>query len=221
MRTALFSAALLASSTAMAATAIDGLYSSVYGGYSYLPDNVSQTHYGTKYERASLNSGYNAGARFGYQNHPFRYEAEFSYLKASAKSFHTNRFPFLPEPVIKRQRKVSGESTAVLGMANVYYDFPDMVPCISPFLGFGLGYGWAETTLNSHRFLMHRHFKGSGSAFAYQGTAGLTYNFTENYALNLAYRYVGTTRIDGLGKVFQGNLASVGVIYRYNEYFYK
>lgn len=221
MRIALFSAALLASQAAMAATAIDGLYSSVYGGYSYLPDNLSQTAYNTKYERASFNNGYNAGARFGYQNHPFRYEAEFTYLKASAKSFHTNHFPFLPEPLVRRHRKVEGNTSAALGMANVYYDFPDMVPCISPFIGVGLGYGWTETTVSSRRFFIRRYFKGSGSTFAYQGTAGLTYNFTENYALNLAYRYVGTTRVAGLGKAFQGNLASVGVIYRYNEYFYK
>jgi opacity protein-like surface antigen len=221
MKIAFFSATVLASSLATAATPIDGLYSSVFGGYSYLPDNVSERHHGIKFERASFNNGYNAGYRFGYQTHPLRYEGEFSYLRANVKSFHSNRFPFGLTPGFKRHRNVSGNTSAVLGMGNLYYDFPDMVPCIAPFLGLGLGYGWIETSMGNHSRFTRRHFKGSGSSFAYQGTAGLTYNFTENYALNIAYRYVGTTQVNGLGKVFQGHLASVGVIYRFNEYNYK
>jgi len=222
MRIALFSAAFLASGLAAAATPIDGLYASVFGGYSYLPDNVSKYHYGTKFDRAEFKSGYNVGGRFGYQSHPLRYEGEFTYTQADVKSFHTTRrfSPFFTGR--KRHRRVGGDTSAALGMANVYYDFPDMVPCISPFVGVGVGYGWIETSLN-HRelFINRQHFKGSGSAFAYQGTAGFTFNFSENYALNLAYRYVGSTRVSDLGKSFQGNLASVGVVYRYNEYKYK
>lgn len=221
MRIALFSAAFLASSLAVAATPIDGLYASVFGGYSYLPDNVSKYRYGIKFDRAEFDKGYNIGGRFGYQSHPLRYEGEFSYIRASTKSFHTTRYPFQLNPVRQRHRRVNGDTSATLGMANVYYDFPDMVPCISPFLGAGLGYGWIQTSLKNREFFTRQHFQGSGSTFAYQGTAGFTFNFSENYALNLAYRYVGTSRVDDIGKSFQGHLGSVGVIYRFNEYKYK
>lgn len=222
MRIALFSAALLASGLAVAATPIDGLYASVFGGYSYLQDNVSKNYYGTKYDRVEFDGAYNVGGRFGYQSHPLRYEGEFTYIQGDVKSFHSKRLPpFQLTPIRQRHRHVNGDTNAALGMANIYYDFPDMVPCISPFVGIGLGYGWIETSMKGHNLLFRRHFEGSGSAFTYQGTAGFTFNFAENYALNLAYRYVGSTRVDGLGKTFQGNLASVGVIYRFNEYKYK
>lgn len=226
MKTAFFSATLLASGLAAAATPIDGWYSSVFGGYSYLPDNISRTYYGTTFTHASYTAGYNAGGRFGFQGGPMRYEGEFTYISANANAFRANGI---------RRFHPSGHSNAALGTANVYYDFPEMVPCISPFLGGGLGYGWVEGRLNSRRspfaqrFVNHRNalvahqfsFKGSDSVFAYQATAGLTYNFAENYALNIAYRYVGTTRVDKLGKIFQANLASIGVVYRFNEYNYK
>ncbi|CDZ78780.1 Opacity protein antigens [Legionella massiliensis] len=222
MRIALFSAALLASGLTVAATPIDGLYGSVFGGYSYLPDNVNKNYHGNKFERAEFNGGYNVGGRFGYQSHPLRYEGEFTYIQADVKSFHSGRHqPFQFGPIRQRHRHVNGDTSSALGMANVYYDFPEMVPCISPFVGVGLGYGWVQTSMKNHNLLFRQQFKGSGSAFAYQGTAGFTFNFSENYALNLAYRYVGSTRVDDLGKNFQGNLASLGVVYRFNEYQYK
>lgn len=215
MRIVFFSAALFASSLAIAATPIDGWYSSVFGGYTYIPDNVKKTYYGYGIDRASYGSGYNAGGRFGFQSNPMRYEAELTYIQAKAQKFSINE---------RRQRHASGHNTAALAMGNVYYDFPEMVPCIAPYLGIGLGYGWVEADLRSrhdYRFYGPTHFKGSSSAFAYQGTAGITFNFSENYAFNLAYRYVGTDHIDHVGKVFQANLASIGVVYRFNEYNYK
>ncbi len=62
MRIQLFSAALIATGINYAATPVDGWYSSVFGGYTYLQDNISVTapdgyfRNGTRY-----NSGYNAG----------------------------------------------------------------------------------------------------------------------------------------------------------------
>lgn len=227
MRIALFSATLLVSSLATAATAIDGLYSSLYGGYSYLPDNIRQFHRGVFFDNVSYHNGYNAGLRFGFQSHPLRYEGELTFINAKANTFRLRQFFNQPFP----NRYVSGQAYAAFAMANVYYDFFEIIPCISPFLGVGLGYGWIETTVNikNYYFLNYSflyssseyRFRGADSAFAYQGTAGLTFNFSENYALNVAYRYIGTTKINQLGKNFQTNLASVGVVYRFDEYKYK
>jgi opacity protein-like surface antigen len=267
MKIALFSASLLASSLSMAAIPIDGIYSSLFGGFSYLPDNISAIHQGSHFQLASFNSGYNAGGRFGYQSGHLRYEGEVTYTAASAKSFSTNSIPFQFFGPLRHHRTVNGRTQAGFGMANVYYDFPEVVPCISPFLGIGLGFGRVQTTLNTERefisqgffnpallgsgttgtglitpasltpgfvtpgfsnngipvreFFVQRRFKGADSAFAYQGTAGFTFNYLENWALNIAYRYIGSTRLDRLGKSFQGNLASVGVVYRFNGYIYK
>ena len=232
MKIAFFSSALLVANTAMGATPINGWYSSLFGGANYLFDNIHVIKHDFERTRASYDFGYVAGGRLGFQNSLIRYEAEVTYLNADIKRFRINDIP---------QRRVRGDANAVFGMANVYYDFPDMVPAISPFLGVGLGYGWVEGRLGScnvchphhplhhllhpfhHPFDHHRPIDhhGSSSVFAYQTTFGFTYNFEENYALNIAYRYIGTTRVDALGKVFQANLGTVGIIYRFNEHIYK
>ncbi len=252
MRIVCFLLIMLASNLAKAVVPIDGLYGSLFGGYSYVSDNINRTQNNAlsriRYERVSYTNGFNAGGRFGYQANHWRYEGELTYIGASVDSFDFS----LPSFGVLRARNASGQSNNVLGTANVYFDFPEIIPCISPFLGGGLGYGWFRSSL-THRNLFRRHagffsfflpnaflpqnsqtlqnpiflaqntvhFNGSGSAFVYQGTAGLTYNFSENYALNLAYRFVGSTRVNALGKAFRSNLASLGVVYRFNEYNYK
>lgn len=212
MKTAFFSAALLAASSSMAATPVQGWYGSAFGGYSYIPENVDVTTRGLTRNNVAYNSGYNVGARIGYQSNPLRYEAEYTYIKGNLRKFTINSV---------YQNNVSGQTTASLGMANIYYDFPDMVPAISPFLGIGLGYGWVEAVLDSRRHYRNTGFSGSDYVFAWQGTAGFTYNFAENFAANIAYRYVDTARVSALGKQFQAHLATAGFIYRFNESSYK
>jgi len=64
-------------------------------------------------------------------------------------------------------------------------------------------------------------FKLVDNEFAYQGTVGLTYNFAENYALNVGYRYIATSHGNSFGKVFQAQVANAGVIYRFDRGNYK
>jgi len=212
MRIAFFSAALIASSASFAATPVQGWYASVFGGYSYLPENVDLFRYGVNRNNSAYDSGYHAGVRVGFQSNPLRYEAEYTYINANLKKFTIDNV---------YQLGVNGSNTANLGMANVYYDFPDMVPAISPFLGIGLGYGWVQGVLNSQGPNGLTRYTGESSVFAYQATGGFTYNFRENFAVNIAYRYVGTDRVGELGKFFQGHLGSVGVVYRFNQASYK
>lgn len=220
MRIVFFSAALLASSLATAATPIPGWYGSLFGGYNFIPDNIKKIQHNTLFGRAVYHNSYNAGGRFGFQSTPMRYEAEFTYINSRVSSFRANRHRFLLLQGFRRYHD-EGQNNAYFAMANVYYDFPEMIPCIYPYLGAGIGYAFVDATFRSRDVFHPLRFSGSDSAFAYQGTAGLTYNFAENWALNIAYRYVGTTTINALGKVFQGNLGSVGVVYRFNEYYYK
>lgn len=201
---------------AQAATPINGLYSSVFIGYTFMPDNIRKQILDVFFNEASYNSGYNAGGRFGLQINEFRGEAEVTYINAKVHRFSAN---------LIEQSQASGQNVAAFGMANVYYDFPEMLPAIVPFAGIGIGAGWDRAHFDNHfhKFIpvIKFNFAGEDTTFAYQGTLGLTYNFAENYALNAAYRYIGTTRNHALGKVFQANLGTVGVVYRFNENFYK
>lgn len=213
MRITLLSAAMLASGIACAATPVDGVYTSVFGGYTYLPSNISVYNwdYGLFRDGSKYNGGFNAGGRIGYQSNPLRYEAEYTFLKAETKHLDVNYI---------KHDNLEGYASANLLMANVYYDFPDMLPAISPYLGVGIGYAYLQSEILTYS-PYYAYFKASESAFAYQGTAGITYNFAENYAVNLAYRYVATSNTDGFGKVFQAHLASAGAVYRFDQGNYK
>ena len=213
MNIRLLSMALLASSVATAATPVDGWYTSVFGGYTYLTDNIhNYDNYGRFRNDAGYNGGYNAGGRIGYQSNPLRYELEYTYLEANAKHFDLN---------YRRQVAVTGYASGNLFMGNAYYDFPDMLPAISPYLGVGIGYAYLQGTLNSAGPLATTYFSANESAFAYQATAGITYNFAENYAVNLAYRYVATDKTNGFGKAFQAQIANAGVVYHFDRGNYK
>ncbi|MDI1352917.1 MAG: outer membrane beta-barrel protein [bacterium] len=212
MRLILLSAAFLASGIASAATPVNGWYSSVFGGYTNLPSNINTLNYALLRDQVGYKNGYNAGGRVGYQSNPIRYEAEYTYINGKTKHFDINHV---------RQTGVSGSATGNFLMANLYYDFPDMLPAISPYLGVGIGYAYLETSLHSYGPFGRTYFKANDSAFAYQGTAGITYNFSENYAVNIAYRYTATNKVDTLGKAFQANMANFGVVYRFDQVNYK
>lgn len=212
MKKLLFSSAILASSIATAATPIDGLYANAFGGYAYLPDNINKMHNGLFRSHSAYNNGYNAGGSLGYKSAPLRYEGELTYIRANLHQFKVNGY---------RQRGVTGLNQTGLAMANIYYDFPDMVPCIEPFLGLGIGYAYVDSTYRSKGPFGSTHFEDADSAFAYQGIAGLTYNFAEAWALTVSYRYVATDKIHEFGKIFQANLANAGVTYRFDEGNYK
>lgn len=208
MRIRLLSIALLASNIAAAATPVDGWYTSVFGGYTYLPENIETSNVGLFINNTAYNGGYNVGGRIGYQSNPLRYELEYTYLEANAKHFN---LAYLSQDL------VSGYASGNLFMANAYYDFPDMLPLISPYLGAGIGYAYLETRLKSAAPLTPVYYKFTDGVFAYQATAGITYNFAENYALNLAYRFVGADKSNDFGRSIQAHLASLGAVYHFDQ----
>ncbi|MCC5791520.1 MAG: porin family protein [Legionellaceae bacterium] len=212
MKKMLLAASLLSCNLVNAATPIDGLYLGAFGGYSYVPDNLNVSRAGLTRSFASYNDGWNTGLRLGYQSNPMRYELEYTYLRANLKHFRINHI---------RQPNVSGFNDVSLLMANAYMDLPEMVPLISPFLGAGLGYALVRGKFNSANPPEFSRYHAKNNVFAYQATTGLTYNFAENYAINLAYRFVATVRADEFGRSFQAHMANVGVLYRFDEARYK
>jgi opacity protein-like surface antigen len=203
---------LLVSSSANTATPIDGWYSNVFGGYAYVPNNIAKSRGGIMYTDANYESEYNAGGSFGYKSNPMRYEGQVTYVSAMLDHIAENNL---------RDPRVAGYANGIFGMANVYYDFPMIIPTLSPFLGVGLGYGWINVKVDNTRLPNTSDFRISDSAFAYQGTLGVTFNFAENYALNVGYRYLATNRVFDLGQSFQAHLANITAIYRYDEARYK
>ena len=66
MKFTIISAAILASSISYSATPIDGWYGAVFGGYSYVPNNIDTNNNGWWRTNSSYQSGYDAGAAFGW-----------------------------------------------------------------------------------------------------------------------------------------------------------
>lgn len=212
MKISLLTAALLASGIAQAATPVDGWYTSIFGGYTYFPENVDVVSNGLLFNNAEYTQGYNAGGRFGYQSNPIRYELEYTYMSATAKNYTVDTIA---------QENITGFTSANLVMANLYFDGPEILPSTVPYLGVGIGYAYLQTSLSSTGPTTATYFSAKDNEFAYQGTAGLTYNFAENYALNLAYRYVATNRADNFGSVFQAHIANAGFVYHFDRGNYK
>ncbi len=212
MKLRFLSVALLASNVVSAAVPIDGWYANLFGGYSYLPNNLSTSQSGYLLSNSSFDSGYNAGGRFGYKSNPLRFEGEFTYLHANVSGFKINNI---------HQSNEGGDASVPMIMANIYYDFPELIQSIEPFLGFGIGYSWVDTDFTSASPSPTIIYNNSKSAFTYQGTAGLMFNYSEHFSLDIAYRYLGTDKLSYLGKIFQANLFTVGATYRFDGNHYK
>lgn len=212
MKIAVFFASVLASYSSLAATPIDGWYTSLFGGYTYIPGNIDKTRFGLTRNNTTYQTGFDGGGNFGFKSNPMRYEGEVYYLKANTDKFEINRI---------KQTDVSGYNQAIFGLANIYYDFSGFTTLLQPFLGAGLGYGWIQSKLDSKGPLGITSFTAANSAFAYQGSAGLTFNFAENYALSLSYRYLSTLNLSEFGQRFQANMANLGATYRFDGNNYK
>ena len=84
-------------------------------------------------------------------------------------------------------------------LANVYYDFHNST-AFTPYVGAGLGLAFNYFGVD------WKHYNGDGGSiddrqtnFAWQVGAGVAYSFTDNMAVDVAYRYLdlGYTQVDG------------------------
>ena len=211
MKSSICFVTLILSAVTHAATPIDGIYTNGFGGYSYLPSNVNTYNNGYLVHNPKYKSGYEAGASIGYKSNPMRYEGEITYLKSSLSDFYANSI---------RLNSTGGIGQGVVALANIYYDFPSLNPLLQPFIGGGVGYGWFHASLKSNDPI-NVQYSASNNDFAYQATGGVTFNFAENYALNINYRYIASSHLSSFGSVFQAHVANAGATYRFDGPKYK
>src|SRR5882757_8106001 len=127
--------------------------------------------------KQSFNSGWNAGARAGYQWGAWRFEGEYSHRENGGN---------LTGPGARFNGTIDTNSF----MANGIYDIALGWP-ITPHIGFGIGMVELDGSLNTPNF--GTFSKSSDTLFAYQAIAGLRYMFTPNLAFDLDYRYRGSS----------------------------
>jgi outer membrane protein OmpA-like peptidoglycan-associated protein len=131
--------------------------------------------------RAKYDSGYAAGARAGYEWGPWRFEEEYTYRNNGLSSLSLGG---VKAPGISGSR----ESHAI--MTNILYDFNMGWP-VTPHIGAGIG---------AVNVVDHAKIAGRGQllndddwVLGYQAIGGVRYNVTPNVALDVDYRYLGTT----------------------------
>jgi len=135
--------------------------------------------------------GFAGGLSLGYEfeNH-IRLEAEFAYRR---NKVHVGSLDNDDGINISWHGKGITWNT-YSAMANVLYDI-DLGCNWTPYLGFGLGYAWNKVNIDCSK--ANKHFIDPGTeihnydkgAFAFQGIAGVAYNFTEKTSVGLEYRY--------------------------------
>ena len=137
----------------------------------------------------SFNDGFNVGARAGYMLGPWRLEGEYSYRGNTSNATVVGA-------------KVNGTMSSNTFMFNGIYDFTLGWP-VTPHLGFGLGGATLDGNFDAPS--VGYRSKTSDVVFAYQAIAGVRYVMTPNLALDLDYRYRGTS-----GVSYTTNAVTVG-----------
>jgi OOP family OmpA-OmpF porin len=168
----------------------------------------------------NTDSGFNVGARGGYQWGPWRFEEEYSYRRNSLSN--NNTFTLLGpfgNSITTNGGRTSGSIHSNAIMTNVIYDIGTWawnwwVP-ITPHIGAGVGAVDVSTSASINSFTLRNPIgapinpsspvsvpagtyggtliSGSGWRFGYQAIAGLRFEFSPAVAFDLDYRYLGTT----------------------------
>jgi OmpA-OmpF porin, OOP family len=178
------------------------------GGWTHLSDNTTTgnftvftpPHIATTAPytlTSNFNSGYNVGARVGYEWGPWRFEEEYSYRNNGLSSFsgtiQGRGFPGI----------ASGNTHSNAIMTNVLYDFTFGWP-ITPHIGGGVGAvnlnGSAgasdDVTIHGITSTGALNYSVSTWKFGYQAIAGIRYEINPTLSLDFDYRYLATPHFD-------------------------
>jgi len=156
-------------------------YIGAEGGWTSLPDQTD-TILNLTSVKARFDGGFNAGVRGGWEWGPWRFEEEYSYRRNGARDLVGTNFIL---------QWSSGNRHTNSIMTNVLYDFTLGYP-ITPHIGFWVG---AVDVFDGLKVPgIGQLFNNSSWQFGYQGIAGIRYNLSPTFTLDLDYRYFATTQ---------------------------
>ncbi len=181
----------------------DGAYAHILGGAS-IPT------------ASGLKTGYNAGVALGYKKGSWRYEAELLHSQSKLKFDLREITEEIKEKELADQLldslDLSGKIKVTSALANIYHDFEnlDLGP-VTPYVGLGIGVAHinGKVKVEVAAFNESASESVSGNEFAYQGIAGLRYDFNDKFAFTTDYRFVGT---EGL----RSHTINAGIVARFS-----
>jgi opacity protein-like surface antigen len=149
---------------------------------------------GSKTKVLTSSTGYDVGARAGYQFDNFRTEFQFDYANNSVDTFGNGDRSFSTDFVM-RDRSASGSTTSKTFLINGFIDVK--VPYlgafgVTPYFGGGIGGGQTSLDLKvGDRTIVN----GSEWGLAYDLGAGVRWQVMPNLSLDLGYRYRAITDV--------------------------
>lgn len=156
----------------------EGTYVAVNGGIAFLEDGDAGIAKGVDYFD---DKGYAVtvaiGKRIAAMNKQVRIEGELGYQKNEVDDCAGSRC-----------RDITGDLKAYSFLVNGYYDMVKGKKIV-PYLTAGIGVAKVDADIN-HR----AHVDDLG--IAYQVGAGIAYHITDNWHIDLKYRYMGTGEVD-------------------------
>lgn len=168
-----------------APAAAGGYYLGIQGGVGFLPESKGSDAQGSV--NFSYDTGYDGSITLGYDlgnNHPNigngRVELEFN-----AASNDINEVEF-----VENNAGAGGSADRTSIMLNTIGEYVTESGMIIYAL---LGIGWAEITLDNVSILGEPFVDDSNSQLAYQVGLGLAWKLSDHWALDVGYRYYGTT----------------------------
>ncbi len=212
IRTTLLAAAATLA-IAPAAHAYEGLYGAIGAGLNLLKDgDVSNDGPGGGGafifdSSADHSKGIGVYAAVGYDwGNSWRTELEFSHRNNDITSIATNPgFAGFPAGT------VSGDSTAVALMFNLLHDFNSGTR-YTPYIGGGVGFADVDHDIIGANGPIAIGYGANNRSFAYQGIVGVAVDLADSLALDLSYRYFGTTK-ENITGTLNGAPASIAVGY--------
>lgn len=143
----------------------------------------------------------------GYDFGNFRLESEFAYqVNNIGKINETLNVPG-DDPVSTSSYPIGGDVTNLSLLFNGYYDFLKG-SAVQPYITAGIGVARVIVQIEGE--------EDKDSVFAYKVGVGLSYNMSENVALDFGYRYFATSDLDAFGLEFPNSSHSILLGARYN-----
>jgi outer membrane immunogenic protein len=181
-RMRVFAVVCMMALSATAASAADGRpYVGISAGV-FMPTDSNVSDFSGS-GNLEYDTGYSISGTGGFAfNNGLRLEGELTYKQADTDKVTVFGF----------SGPVNSDIAALGFLANIYYDFKNSSP-VTPYIGGGIGFATLYLSQGTDNTGGWFWSEDDDTVFAYQLAAGVAFDVSKNVAIDLGYRYFGTS----------------------------
>jgi opacity protein-like surface antigen len=182
-----------------------GAYVGVFGGYTFSPDSSwKNDNTGSEFD-VDIQDSWAAGVKFGYippQWKYFSFELEYFYSNPDV-----NRTVF-------GSSAIEGDIKFHSFLYNIAVRYPE--GRFHPYLGAGLGFSYADASIQSTSLSGSASTSENDTAFAWQILAGIDIDLTNSWTADIGYRYFSTEpKLGNISVEYKTSMVTLGLKYRF------